>query len=152
MNKFWEQKSLSEMSSEEWESLCDGCGLCCLVKLIDADTEELVYTKLVCRQIDQKTCQCSDYANRQQKVPDCVRFEPDTIGDINWLPESCAYVRLANGKKLSSWHPLITGDPNSVHSSGISIQGWSILETPLNMQDPEDFIIGDPVDLYVEED
>ncbi len=147
MEKFWEHKTLSQMTHDEWEAVCDGCGLCCLVKLVDADTEELLYTRIVCRLMERGTCRCSDYDNRLEKVSDCVQFTPDTIGDIDWLPESCGYVRLAAGKKLSPWHPLLSGDPKSVHESGISIMDWSVLETEENMADPIDYIIEDPVDL-----
>ncbi len=135
------------MSRTEWEAVCDGCGLCCLVKLIEEDTNELLYTRLVCHLNDEKSCRCSDYENRLQSVPDCVQFTPDTIGDIDWLPESCGYKRLAAGKKLSSWHPLISGNANSVHKAGISILGWSVCESPELLADPVDYIIEEPIDL-----
>lgn len=120
---FWETKSLSQMTKAEWESLCDGCGKCCLSKLIDDDTDAIIYTSVACRLFDADTCRCSDYANRQQKVSDCVQLTPDNVGEIPWLPKTCAYRLLAEGKPLYDWHPLISGDPMSVHDAGVSVLG-----------------------------
>jgi uncharacterized cysteine cluster protein YcgN (CxxCxxCC family) len=106
---FWKTKTLGEMTRAEWESLCDGCGRCCLHKLRDDDTGALWWTNVSCRLLDSSTCQCSDYANRRRRVPDCVRLTPDALAEIDWLPPSCAYRRLQEGQPLSWWHPLVSG-------------------------------------------
>lgn len=120
---FWETKSLSEMSDSEWESLCDGCGKCCLAKLEDADTGEIHWTSIGCRLFDEQSCRCSDYDNRIERVADCVRLTPDNVASIVWLPKTCAYRLLAEGKSLPAWHPLVSGDRESVHKAGISMRG-----------------------------
>jgi uncharacterized cysteine cluster protein YcgN (CxxCxxCC family) len=120
---FWKRKSLSEMTDEEWESLCDGCGKCCLAKLEDEDTGEICWTSIGCRLFDGENCRCKDYENRFSLVPDCVRLTPENAGKISWLPKTCAYRLLANGRDLPDWHPLVTGDPDSVHGAGISVKG-----------------------------
>ncbi len=126
--RFWETKSLDAMSETEWESLCDGCGQCCLFKLEDADTGEYALTDVACRYLDHDTCQCSDYANRSRNVPDCVKVTPGNIAGLRWMPETCAYRLLAEGKPLYDWHPLVSGDPDSVHSAGASVQGKAVNE------------------------
>lgn len=136
MSAFWETKSLQEMTAAEWESLCDGCGLCCLVRFEDEDTGEVIPTRVHCQLFDPKACACSDYANRQAQVPDCVKLSPENIGGLKWIPKSCAYRRLHEGRGLADWHPLISGDPESVHRAGVSIRGQTINETTLN--EPED--------------
>ena len=125
---FWESKTLAEMSQAEWESLCDGCGRCCLHKLRDEDTDEISYTNVSCRLLDGDTCQCSNYATRQKQVPDCISLTPEALVEIDWLPESCAYRRLSEGKKLAWWHPLVSGDPDSVHRAGMSVRGICVDE------------------------
>src|SRR5215813_10617815 len=121
---FWRRKSLAEMTDSEWESLCDGCGRCCLVKLEDADDPSRTYfTDVGCRLLDSKTCRCRDYPNRTAKVKDCVRLTPRNIKRIVWLPPSCAYRLLAEGRDLYWWHPLVSGDPESVHHARISVRG-----------------------------
>lgn len=125
---FWKTKDLSDMSLEEWESLCDGCGKCCLHKVQDADTDEIYPTNVACRLLDLETCRCKDYANRKKLVPDCVQLSPQTAGTLAWLPSTCAYRLLADGDDLPAWHPLITGDLESVHAAGISVRGRAISE------------------------
>lgn len=116
------------MSGKEWESLCDGCGKCCLHKLQDADTDEVFQTNVACRLLDLKTCQCTDYKNRKVKVPDCVQLSPETAGTLNWLPSTCAYRLLANDESLADWHPLISGENNTVHKAGVSVRGRAVSE------------------------
>lgn len=119
---YWEEKTLAEMTAGEWEALCDGCGKCCMSKLIDDDTDEIYYTTVACRLFDADSCRCSDYENRQQKVSDCVKLTPQNVGEIAWLPTTCAYRLLNENKPLFDWHPLISGDANSVHKADISMQ------------------------------
>jgi hypothetical protein len=121
MTRFWETKSLAEMSSAEWESLCDGCGQCCLVVLEDAEKGEYYETDVHCRLFDPKKRRCTDYRNRHARAPDCVRLSAGTVGGLKWMPESCAYRRLAEGKSLPDWHPLLTGDPRSVARAGAAV-------------------------------
>lgn len=136
---FWEQKSLQEMSREEWDSLCDGCGRCCLNKLIDEDEDDRIYTTVVaCKQLDLESCQCKDFNNRWHHVPDCIRLTPENITEhMAWLPDSCAYRLLYEGYDLPEWHPLITGSANSVHEAGFSVRGIAVSE--LEWPDPEEW-------------
>ncbi|TDR88948.1 YcgN family cysteine cluster protein [Enterovirga rhinocerotis] len=120
---FWIEKSLHAMSEEEWESLCDGCGRCCLVKLQDEDTGEVHYTDVACTLFDMDGCHCRDYPNRQRIVPDCVKLTPKKVAGISWLPRTCAYRLVAEGQDLAWWHPLVSGNPETVHLAGISVQG-----------------------------
>ena len=120
---FWEQKSLEEMSDSEWESLCDGCGRCCLVKLEDEDTGAYYATDLYCRLLNPQTCRCSNYSGRQEHVSDCVKLTPHEARTLKWLPPSCAYRLLAEGKPLEDWHPLISGRAESVEEAGVSVKG-----------------------------
>lgn len=138
--EFWKEKSLWEMTQDEWESLCDGCGRCCLHKLEDEDTGEIGFTNVACKLLDMKSCQCSNYENRQLQVPDCVQLTPETAGGLPWLPETCAYRKLANGGDLDWWHPLVSGDPNSVHVAGISVRKEAVSEKDVG--DLEDHVTG----------
>ncbi len=138
---FWESTPLTEMSQVQWESLCDGCGRCCLHKLLDEDTGDIHYTSVVCRLLDQETCRCSRYGKRQELVPDCVVLSRDQVGDLSWLPDTCAYRVLASGGKLATWHPLVSGDPHSVHRAGISVRGRVLSEEAVHEDDMESCII-----------
>jgi uncharacterized cysteine cluster protein YcgN (CxxCxxCC family) len=114
------------MSTEEWESLCDGCARCCLHKLQDDASGEVYYTGVRCRYLEESQCRCSDYANRSRLMPNCIRLTPQSLGELHWLPQTCAYRMLAQGLPLANWHPLVSGDPDSVHEAGISIRGRAI--------------------------
>jgi uncharacterized cysteine cluster protein YcgN (CxxCxxCC family) len=138
---FWQTKTLAEMSEAEWESLCDGCGKCCVVKLEDEDTGELHYTDVVCRLLDLKTCKCSRYAERQKFVPDCIKVRPDNIAELHFMPATCAYRLLAEGRELYSWHPLVSGRASSVHTSGASVRHRVISETEVDEIDLPDRIV-----------
>jgi uncharacterized protein len=123
MEPFWKTKPLEAMSEAEWESLCDGCGKCCLAKLEDEDTGEIHWTSVACRLFDAGTCRCTDYAGRLARVHDCVRLTPQNVRTLTWLPSTCAYRLVAEGKDLPRWHPLVSGRPETVHEAGISMRG-----------------------------
>ncbi len=135
---FWQRKTLDAMTQGEWESLCDGCGQCCLHKIEDEDTGEIARTDVACRYLDLEACRCTDYSNRQRNVPDCVKLQPDTVLRLRWLPETCAYRLVALGQDLAWWHPLVSGDPDTVHAAGISVRGQAISED--RVDDLEDHI------------
>jgi uncharacterized protein len=126
--EFWKRKSLAELDRQEWESLCDGCALCCMHKLEDEDSGEVYYTNLACRLLDTDTCRCTDYARRARLVSDCLTLSANSSGAFEWLPDSCAYRLLSRGEDLPAWHPLVTGDPDSVHAAGISVRGKVVSE------------------------
>jgi uncharacterized protein len=145
---FWRRKPLEKMTDSEWESLCDGCGKCCLNKLEEEGSDRTFYTSVGCRLLDDKTCRCKDYANRQDKVDDCVRLTPESLKTISWLPPSCAYVLLGEGKDLYWWHPLVSGDPETVHSAGVSVRGRvAASETKVPDDALEDYIVSGPLRL-----
>lgn len=125
---FWEVVPLARMNRVQWESLCDGCGKCCLNKLEDDETGEVFPTNVACRLLDRHAGRCSDYGNRKRRVPECVRLTPTKLDRLEWLPSTCAYRLLHAGESLPGWHPLITGDPESVHAAGQSTRGWTVSE------------------------
>ena len=137
---FWETKTLEQMSAQEWESLCDGFGRCCLVRFEDEDTGEIIPTRVACRLLDTQTCACTNYRHRRRYVPDCIKLTPHKIEDLTWMPHSCAYRRLHEGRGLASWHPLCSGDPESVHRAGVSVRGLVLSETAFaDVEDAIDF-------------
>ena len=127
-NTFWKTKTLRQMSSSEWEALCDGCGKCCLIKLIDDLSDDLHYTTVACKLLDCDSCRCGDYNNRKKLVEDCVILSPRLVEELHWMPSTCAYRLIYEGKDLYWWHPLVSGNPNTVHEAGISVKGRAISE------------------------
>ncbi|MCW8308151.1 YcgN family cysteine cluster protein [Acidiphilium sp. PA] len=125
---FWVVKRLDQMTEAEWESLCDGCGRCCLHKLRDDETGELEFTNVACRLLDTRSCACTDYVNRTRAVPDCISLTPAALTEIDWLPPSCAYRLVADGRPLPAWHPLVTGDVDSTRKAGASVSDRVISE------------------------
>lgn len=128
MNRFWESVPLAKMSRDEWESLCDGCGKCCIHKLEDEETGELFPTNVACRLLDRRSARCTNYRHRHAFVPDCVRLTPARLAQIDWLPQTCAYRLVADGQPLPPWHHLVCGDPEAIHRAGMSVRGWTISE------------------------
>ena len=140
--RFWERVPLSTMTLAEWEELCDGCGKCCLNKLEDADTGEVAFTDIACRLLDGTTCRCTRYPIRHQFVPECVVLTPANIDEVAyWMPRTCAYRLLHEGRPLYPWHPLVSGDPESVHAAGQSVRGWTVPEFEIAEEEWEDHII-----------
>ena len=141
--RFWELP-LDDLDREEWEALCDGCGKCCLNKLEFEDTGELVFTCIGCKLLDTQTGRCKSYANRHDFVPNCVVLTPGKIAEISyWLPATCAYRLRFDGQPLPEWHPLLTGEAESVHRAGMSVRGWAISEARVPEEDWEDYVIED---------
>ncbi|MEB3754485.1 YcgN family cysteine cluster protein [Acinetobacter sp. MD2(2019)] len=139
--QFWKTVPLQQMTTAEWEALCDGCGLCCLIKLEDEDTREVAYTKVACKLMDCQTGQCQDYVQRKQHVPDCIQLSPENLPQLHWLPSSCAYRRVYEGKNLPSWHYLNTGSRNSVIKAKKSVAGRCISETQIQEDDIDEYIV-----------
>ena len=140
--RFWERHPLANLTPTEWEALCDGCGKCCLNKLEDEETGEVAFTRVACRLLDDQTCRCAHYVARKTLVPECVVLTPKTLPDIAyWMPATCAYRLLHEGRALPDWHPLISGDPGSVRAAGQSVQGWTVSEFDVPVEEWEDFLI-----------
>lgn len=143
--RFWEKKSMAEMSQQEWEALCDGCGKCCLNKLEDEDTGEIDLTRIACRLLDDSTCRCSQYPIRHQFVPECIVLKPDNIEDhLYWMPQTCAYRLIYEGRELYDWHPLISGRAESVHHAGVSVRGMTVPEFEVPEEEWDDYLIEEP--------
>lgn len=140
---FWKRKRLEEMTRDEWESLCDGCARCCLLKLQDVATEEIKHTRVVCRFLDDDRCRCTVYPRRHELVSDCVHLSSRSLPSFTWLPQTCAYRRVAEGKDLEWWHPLVSGTKESVHEAGISVRGWVLSEEYVHPDGLEEHVIED---------
>ena len=139
---FWRRKRLDQMTPSEWESLCDGCGKCCLYRLEDQDTGELEQTNVACKLLNCATGQCSNYPKRKKIVPDCIQLTPAKVHKMNWLPATCGYRLVAQGKDLYWWHPLVSGDPETVHEAGVSVRGRVAgSESDIPQRDWEDHIV-----------
>ncbi len=141
MTAFWHAKTLAELDRQEWESVCDGCARCCLIKLQDEDSGQIVHTNLVCHLLDQERCRCTAYPRRHELVADCIDFRAEVVGQLEWLPRSCAYRRLAEGRGLAAWHPLISGRADTVHAAGVSVRGKVRSESGVDEADLEDHVI-----------
>lgn len=142
MNKvFWQEKQLQQMTDQEWESLCDGCARCCLLKLEDEDTGELFFTNVSCALLNINACRCTDYSNRKSRQPECLDIRKMKLSEYQWLPETCAYRCLAEGRSLPSWHPLLTRDVNSVAEAGINVEGFAVSEEYIHADQLQDHII-----------
>ena len=138
MEPFWKTKTLEAMSATEWESLCDGCGKCCMSKLEDEDTGEIHWTSVACRLFDEGSCRCRNYPDRLSLVDDCVGLTPQNVTTLSWLPSTCAYRLVAEGRDLYWWHRLVSGDPNTVHAAGISMRG-RVVASESDLEDPSDY-------------
>jgi uncharacterized protein len=141
INDYWNRKTLDEMSKEEWEALCDGCGWCCVHKIQDIDTEEVFYTNVVCKYLDMHRCRCTDYEHRHTLVPTCVLLTTDLIKKLTWLPETCAYRLVSEGKDLPDWHYLKSGSDYTIHKQGFSVRNQVISERDIDMDHLEDFVV-----------
>ncbi len=140
--EFWRRYPLDELTRAEWEALCDGCAKCCLLKLEDEETGEVAYTDIACRLLDRATCRCGNYPLRRQLVAGCVALEPANLERVlAWMPASCAYKRVHEGRDLAPWHPLVSGDPESVHRAGISRRGRMVAEYEVDEEDRPDHVI-----------
>ncbi|MCP4716997.1 MAG: YcgN family cysteine cluster protein [Deltaproteobacteria bacterium] len=138
---FWKSKKLVEMTPQEWESLCDGCSRCCLQKLEYEESGELAYTRVVCRYLEEHSCQCRHYHERTRLVPTCLRLNPDNLAQIHFLPDTCAYRLLAEGRELAWWHPLVSGNDETVFTAGIAVRGKVLSEDYVHPDGWEEHII-----------
>ncbi|NND58725.1 MAG: YcgN family cysteine cluster protein [Gammaproteobacteria bacterium] len=138
---YWKTTALAQMSREQWERLCDGCGRCCLHKVEDTDTDEIFYTSVACRLLDTESCRCRHYRTRHRHVDDCIELRPEHLGNLGWLPETCAYRLLDEGKDLPHWHPLVSGDPDSVHRAGISVSGKVCSADGVSEDEYEEYLV-----------
>ena len=144
--RFWRRKRMDQMSPAEWEALCDGCGKCCLNKLEDEETGEVALTKVACRLFDDMTCHCAQYPIRHQFVPECIVLRPGNIAEnLYWMPQTCAYRLIYEGRPLHDWHPLVSGTPETVHAAGVSMQGATVAEFEVAEDEWEDYVIEEPV-------
>ncbi len=144
--RFWARKPLAKLSQQEWEALCDGCGKCCLNKLEDEDSGQVALTRVACRLLDDQSCTCAHYENRHQFVPDCIVLKPDNLDQhMYWLPTTCAYRLVWEGKPLYDWHPLISGTSETVRLAGVSVRDLTVSEFDTPEEDWEDFIIEEPI-------
>jgi len=144
--RYWETTPLERMTRREWEALCDGCGKCCLNKLEDEETGEVVLTRIACRLFDDTTCRCAQYEIRHRFVPECITLSPTNLErNLYWVPETCAYKLLYQGKPLYDWHPLISGTPETVHDAGVSMRQRTIPEFEVAEDDWEDYLIEEPL-------
>jgi len=134
-NPFWKTKSLTDLSQKEWESLCDGCGKCCCIRLEDEDTEAIYITDVVCKLFDPQTCQCGDYPRRSKLVPDCVTLTPQNVHQLHWMPQTCAYRLVAEGKDLPDYHHLVSGSRDTIHEVGMSVQNAVVSETTIDEEE-----------------
>jgi uncharacterized cysteine cluster protein YcgN (CxxCxxCC family) len=141
MEPFWKNKTLDQLTPEQWEALCDGCGRCCLQKLKNPTTGKVYYTSVACYLLDIDCCRCTGYEARHVLVADCVELNAANIQKLNWLPKTCAYRLLALGKPLPQWHPLVSGDPDSVHKAGISVRHRAISEVLVHPDDLENYML-----------
>ncbi len=141
---FWRSKKLAEMTNSEWESLCDGCGICCLNKLEDWETGEIAWTNIRCTLLDGDSCRCTDYENRQATVPDCIQLTLEEVHEISWLPPTCAYRLVRDGRELKWWHHLNSGSRDTVHEAGVSVRGRTISEDGLDVDDFENYLVDWP--------
>ncbi len=144
-HRFWEKKPMAKLSKREWEALCDGCGKCCLNKIEDEETGRVYLTRVACRLFDDSTCKCGQYKIRHQFVPECIVLRPDNIDEhAYWMPRTCAYRLVWQGKPLPNWHPLVSGDPETVHDAGVSMRGRTVAEFEVDEDDWEDHLIEEP--------
>lgn len=141
---FWRRLTLAEMSGSQWESLCDGCGRCCLNKLEEWETGKIFWTYVACRLLDGETCRCTDYPDRQRLVPDCIQLTPQSVAELAWLPPTCAYRLVGEGRDLYWWHHLVSGDSDTVHEAGISVRGRTISEAGMAVEDLESHMVSWP--------
>ena len=138
---FWRRKTLEEMSDAEWESLCDGCGRCCLNKLEDLDTGAIAWTDSACKLLDHESCRCSDYANRREEVPECIQLDAESVRTLSWLPPTCAYRLVAEGRDLYWWHYLVSGDRETVHQAKVSVRGRVVSEEDWPLENLEERLV-----------